>query len=158
MASNPNLPSADPYDLSRFLHAQAADYEQALKELRSGKKKSHWMWYIFPQFQGLGSSSTSRRYSIKSLAETRAYLAHPILGTRLAESVEAVLHHKGKPVSEIFDYPDDLKLHSCATLFAAVSLEGSLFHELLEQCFEGVRDSQTVELISQPHAVRKEQS
>lgn len=149
MASSPNLPSADPYDLRRFLHAQAADYDQALKELRSGKKESHWMWYIFPQFEGLGSSSMTRRYSIKSLVEARAYLAHPILGPRLAESVESVLHHTGNSVSEIFDYPDDLKLHSSATLFAAVSLKGSLFHQLLEQCFEGVRDSQTVQLISQ---------
>ena len=139
----------DPFDLKRFLLAQAEQYEQALKEIRVGQKESHWMWYIFPQFNGLGASAMTRRYSIKSLAEAQAYLAHPLLGPRLLASVEAVLQHRNKSVSEIFGYPDDLKLHSSATLFAAVSSTDSVFHRLLEQCFEGACDSRTLRLIQQ---------
>src|SRR5207245_341541 len=98
--------------------AQDGDYERALSEIRSGRKRSHWMWYIFPQFDGLGFSSTSRRYSIKSVAEASAFLNHPILGPRLIECTEAVLRVAGRSASEIFGFPDDMKLKSCATLFA----------------------------------------
>src|SRR5436309_9839639 len=113
--------SADPYSLSRFLQAQENVYQQALSEIRSGRKQSHWMWYIFPQYDGLGSSATSRRYAIKSVAEAEAYLRHPVLGPRLVQCAEAVLGVEGRSASAIFGSPDDMKLRSCATLFARVS-------------------------------------
>ena len=94
------------------MQAQADDYERALSEIRSGRKRSHWMWYIFPQFDGLGFSSTSKRYAIKTLAEAEAYLAHPILGPRLVECAEAALGVEGKTATEIFGSPDDMKLES----------------------------------------------
>src|SRR5689334_5126168 len=114
------------YDLARFLHAQEHDYQQALAEIRSGRKRSHWMWYIFPQFDGLGFSATSKHYAIKSIAEADAYLRHPILGPRLVESLEAVLNVEGRSAIEIFGSPDDMKLRSSATLFASVSPAGSV--------------------------------
>ena len=137
----------DPYNLSRFVQTQAEDYVQALSEIRSGHKRSHWMWYVFPQFNGLGFSSTSKFYAIKSLAEAEAYLAHPILGPRLFESAEAALGVEGKTAAEIFRSPDDMKLKSCATLFACVSPEGSAFHRLLEKYFQGRRDEKTLRLL-----------
>jgi uncharacterized protein (DUF1810 family) len=106
------------------------------------------MWYIFPQFKGLGHSPTARRYSIKSLAEARAYLGHPILGPRLRECVEALLGLEGRTAHEIFGSPDDLKLRSCATLFAEVSSANSPFHRLLAKYFEGQPDRQTLRLLS----------
>jgi len=109
-SSNESRRSDDPYNLSRFAHAQEGDYEQALAELRSGQKLTHWMWYIFPQLDGLAFSSTSKRYAIKSIEEARAYLAHPRLGPRLLECAEAVLHIEGRSAREIFGSPDDLKL------------------------------------------------
>jgi uncharacterized protein (DUF1810 family) len=143
----------DPYKLSRFVQAQADDYERALAELRSGRKHSHWMWYIFPQFDGLGFSSTSRRYSIKSVAEAEAYLSHPVLGPRLLECAEAVLDFEGRSAFEIFGSPDDLKLRSCATLFACVSPAGSVFDRLLEKYFQSGRDGKTLRLLgSAPEA------
>ena len=139
--------SDDPFDLHRFLDAQSDDYDRALSELLRGQKVSHWMWYIFPQLDGLGMSLISRKYSIKSLDEAKAYLAHPILGARLVKCTEAVLHTRGKSVSAIFGYPDDLKFHSSATLFAYVSPSDSVFHRALAQCFDGKRDSQTMRLL-----------
>src|SRR5512142_2560299 len=115
--------AGDPHDLKRFLLAQEDDYKIALSEIKSGRKRSHWIWYIFPQYEGLGFSATSRRYSIKSLAEAKAYLKHPLLGQRLTECVEAALSVEGKSAYEIFGSPDDMKLRSCATLFAHVSSE-----------------------------------
>src|SRR5687768_7381522 len=106
------ISAVDPYDLARFVEAQERDYLQALSEIRSGQKRSHWMWYIFPQFDGLGFSSTSRRYSIKSVAEAEAYLRHPILGPRLLESVRATLGVEGRSAFEVFGSPDDMKLRS----------------------------------------------
>lgn len=123
----------DSYDLSRFVKAQEGDYERALSEIRSGRKRSHWMWYIFPQFEGLGFSPTSRRYAIKSPQEARAYLSHPVLGPRLVECAEAVLGVEGRSANQIFGSPDDLKLRSCATLFAQISPEESVFHRLLDK-------------------------
>ena len=111
----------DPHHLSRFLQAQERDYEQALAELREGRKRSHWMWYIFPQFAGLAWSATSQHYAIKSIEEARAYLDHPILGPRLLECAEVLLQAEGRSATQIFGSPDDLKLRSCATLFASVS-------------------------------------
>ena len=144
-----NEPSAtgDPYDLTRFVWAQADDYERALSEIRGGEKRSHWMWYIFPQFDGLGSSPTAKRYAIKSVAEARAYLAHPVLGARLVSCAEAVLAVRGKSAHEIFGSPDDLKLRSCATLFAHVSPAGSVFERLLDAYFRGARDGETLRLL-----------
>src|SRR5579883_1362213 len=110
--------AGDPYNLNRFVEAQEDAYERALAEIRNGRKESHWMWYIFPQFDGLGFSATSKRYAIKGVAEAEAYLAHPVLGPRLRECTEATLHVEGRSASDIFGSPDDLKLRSCATLFA----------------------------------------
>ena len=137
----------DPYDLSRFVHAQADDYDRALAEIRSGRKRTHWMWYIFPQLDGLAFSATSKRYAIKSAAEAAAYLAHPILGPRLRECTEAVLHIDGRSASAIFGSPDDLKLRSCATLFASVSPPGSVFDRLLAKYYGGERDAKTLQLL-----------
>ena len=110
--------AGDPFDLNRFLEAQAEDYDLALSELKNGRKRSHWMWFIFPQFDGLAFSSTSKFFAIKSLEEARAYLAHPVLGPRFLECAEAVAGVEGRTAAEIFGFPDDLKLKSCATLFA----------------------------------------
>ncbi len=137
----------DPFDLKRFLQAQEDDYRIALSEIRSGRKRSHWMWYIFPQVEGLGFSTTSRWFSIKSVAEAKAYLNHPLLGQRLTECVEAVLGVEGRSAHEIFGSPDDMKLRSCATLFAYVSPGGSVFDRLLEKYFKGERDSKTLRLL-----------
>src|SRR6476620_2362616 len=121
----------DPFDLSRFVAAQKTDYTQALAEIRAGRKRSHWMWFVFPQIEGLGHSSMSRRYAIKSVAEARAYLEHRVLGPRLLECCEAALGVEGRSAHEIFGSPDDMKLRSCGTLFASVSPPGSVFHRLL---------------------------
>ena len=140
-------PPADPYLLTRFLEAQERDYGQALAEIRRGRKQSHWMWYVFPQFVGLGSSPTSAFYAIKSLDEAHAYLAHPVLGPRLVESVQAVLNLEGRSALEIFGSPDDMKLRSCATLFASISPEGSVFAQLLDRYFAGQADDRTLRLL-----------
>jgi len=137
----------DPYDLGRFVQAQAKDYELALNEITSGQKRSHWMWYIFPQIDGLGFSPTAKFYSIKSLAEARAYLGHPVLGPRLVACVEAALGVQGRTALDIFGWPDELKLKSCATLFACVSPTGSVFERLLDKYFLGKRDDQTLRLL-----------
>jgi uncharacterized protein (DUF1810 family) len=137
----------DPHGLSRFVQAQERDYARALAEIRSGRKRSHWMWYIFPQFDGLGASPTSRWYSIKSLAEAGAYLRHPLLGPRLVECISATLEVEGRSALEIFGSPDDVKLRSCATLFACVSPAGSVFERLIDRFFEGRRDDQTLRLL-----------
>ncbi len=138
---------ADPYDLNRFLRAQEDDYDRALAEIRGGRKRSHWMWYIFPQIDGLAFSSTSKFYAIKSVEEAKAYLAHPILGPRLLECAEAALAVEGRSAKEIFGSPDDLKLRSCATLFASVSPSGSVFERVLDKYYEGQRDDKTLELL-----------
>jgi uncharacterized protein (DUF1810 family) len=134
----------DPYDLERFVRAQRDDCELALSEIMNGRKRSHWMWYIFPQIEGLGSSAMSRRYAIKSRAEARAYLDHALLGPRLLACVEALLNLEGRSVEQIFGFPDDRKLRSCATLFATVSPSGSVFQRLLERYFHGERDAATL--------------
>src|SRR5215470_14777130 len=139
--------AGDVHDLERFVRAQRDDYAQALAEIRSGRKRSHWMWYVFPQFEGLGFSPTSRRYSIKSLDEAAAYLRHPVLGPRLSECAEAVLGIEGRSATEIFGSPDDVKLRSSATLFACVSPVGSVFERLLAKYFRGERDDATLRLV-----------
>jgi uncharacterized protein (DUF1810 family) len=133
----------DPYDLERFVQAQAADYDRALSELRAGKKKSHWMWYIFPQLEGLGHSPMSQRYSIKSVAEAEAYLDHPVLGSRLRECAAVVRDLVGRSALEIFGSPDDMKLRSCVTLFASASGE-PVFEQILEKYFDGEHDEKTL--------------
>jgi len=137
----------DPYDLVRFVAAQDRDYATALAEIRGGRKRSHWMWFVFPQFEGLGESAMSRRYAIKSLDEARAYLAHPVLGHRLVECAEAALQIEGRSAGDIFGSPDDLKLRSSATLFATISPKGSVFHRLLDSYFDGRGDELTSGLI-----------
>jgi uncharacterized protein (DUF1810 family) len=137
----------DPHDLRRFVDAQSSTYDQALSELGSGHKRSHWMWYVFPQYEGLGRSAMAQRYSIRSVAEAEAYLRHPILGPRLVECVEALLGLEGRSAHEIFGSPDDAKLKSSATLFSRVSPAGSVFHRILERYFAGEPDRRTVELI-----------
>jgi uncharacterized protein (DUF1810 family) len=138
---------SDPHDLDRFVQAQEGDYERALSEVRAGRKRSHWIWYIFPQYDGLGFSETSRRYSNKSVAEAEAYLAHPVLGPRLTECAEAALHVEGRSALEVFGSLDDMKLRSCATLFAHVSPAGSVFERLLGKYFDGERNDRTLRLI-----------
>lgn len=143
-------PGDDPHDLGRFVDAHAEDYDRALAEIKGGRKRSHWIWYIFPQIDGLGFSSMSRRYSIKSRDEARAYLAHPLLGRRLVECCEATLSVEGRSAYEIFGSPDDLKLRSCATLFASVTPPDSVFARLLGKYFRGERDGKTLQLIGNP--------
>jgi uncharacterized protein (DUF1810 family) len=137
----------DIYDLNRFVRAQENDYERALSEITSGQKRTHWMWYVFPQLDGLAFSPTAKRYAIKSIEEARAYLEHPILGPRLLNCAEAVVAVEGRSATEIFGSPDDLKLKSCATLFSCVTSPGSVFDRLLEKYYAGVRDGRTLELL-----------
>ncbi len=137
----------DPYDLNRFVSAQEGVYDRALAELREGLKRSHWMWYIFPQIDGLGLSPTTRHYAIKSLEEARQYLAHPVLGARLKESAEAVLAVQGQSASEIFGFPDDMKLQSSMTLFELVSGPGSVFERVLDKYYQGKRDARTLQIV-----------
>lgn len=136
----------DPYDLNRFVEVQRDDYDEALSEIASGRKRTHWMWYIFPQIDGLASTATSRHFAIKSLEEARAYLDHPVLGARLLECAEAALAVEGRSAHDIFGSPDDLKLRSSATLFAVVQ-PGSVFDRLLARYFDGVPDGKTLELL-----------
>jgi len=138
---------ADPHHLSRFVAAQRDDYDRALAEIRGGRKRSHWMWYIFPQIDGLGSSATSKRYAIKHIAEAKAYLNHSLLGPRLVACCEALLAVEGRSASAIFGSPDDMKLRSCATLFAEVSPAGSVFEQLLAKYYRGERDPKTLDLL-----------
>lgn len=137
----------DPFALSRFTSAQKDIYEQVLSELRNGRKRTHWMWYIFPQIDGLGTSATTKRYAIKSREEARQYLKHPVLGLRLRECAEAVLATEGRSVAEIFGYPDDQKLQSSMTLFASVADPGSVFARVLDTYFHGEQDVRTLYLL-----------
>lgn len=133
-------------DLERFVRAYDDDYAQALAEIRAGRKRSHWMWYIFPQIQGLGFSPTAQYYAIRDLQEARDYLAHPVLGARLKEISSALLDLNGLSASEIFGYPDDLKLRSSMTLFRMADLNEPVFLEVLEKYYDGKPDARTVEL------------
>ena len=139
--------STDPFELVRFVDAQAAVYDDALAEIRVGRKRTHWMWFIFPQIAGLGFSEISRHFAIRDRAEASAYLAHPVLGSRLRECAEATLEVKGRSAEEIFGGVDALKLRSSATLFAAVSPDRSVFHRLLDRYFAGRVDEKTTQLL-----------
>jgi uncharacterized protein (DUF1810 family) len=138
----------DAYDLQRFLEAQAGVYVHACAELRAGRKKSHWMWFVFPQIRGLGSSPMAVRYAISGIEEARAYLGHVVLGPRLRECARIVEGVQGRTVGEIFGYPDDLKFHSCMTLFAQVEEGGGVFLEAIERYFGGELDRGTVGILS----------
>jgi uncharacterized protein (DUF1810 family) len=142
-------PADDQYHLQRFVAAQDAGqtFEQAVTELRQGRKASHWMWFVFPQIAGLGHSPTARMYAISSLAEARAYLAHPVLGPRLEECAEIVCGIRDRSAEEIFGGIDALKLHSSATLFARADPGTQVFQRVLDQYFDGVPDPATESLI-----------
>jgi uncharacterized protein (DUF1810 family) len=153
--------ASDPHNLNRFVRAQAGDpkqglgdYEQALREIRSGRKRSHWMWYVFPTFAGLWTSERSTRYSIKSIAEAKAYLAHPVLGPRLRECTDAVLGVEGRSAVEIFGSPDVKKLRSCATLFAFVSPGEPVFERLIAKYYRGERGGKTLRLLAMASDVK----
>lgn len=144
-------PTADPFDLERFVRAQAGVHDRAVAELRGGRKYGHWMWFVFPQLSGLGSSATARRYAIAGADEARAYLAHPILGPRLREAADAVLE-AGRIEPELtarrlMGTPDDLKLRSSVTLFAAVADDPALFRALLDRYYDGEDDPRTVAML-----------
>lgn len=138
----------EPHNLQRFLTAQSEDYECALSELQRGQKESHWIWYIFPQVAGLGHSPTAQKYAIKSRDEAIAYLDNPVLGTRLQRCCEALLKHRGKRVQDIMGFPDDLKLRSSMTLFALISAQGSIFHDVLDAFYSGQMDERTIAFLS----------
>jgi uncharacterized protein (DUF1810 family) len=138
---------ADPFDLQRFIDAQAPVVEDAISELRAGRKRTHWMWFVFPQIAGLGSSAMAVRYAIGSLAEARAYLAHPVLGDRLREMVRLVVAAR-RPLAEVFGHPDDLKFRSCLTLFAAAAPDEAVFSEALRSCHDGGADKSTLEQLA----------
>ena len=135
----------DPYDLQRFIDAQSGWIEQASRELQEGRKQSHWMWFIFPQLKGLGHSAMSHRYGISSRREAEAYLAHPLLGTRLRQCTALVIALEGRSVEEIFGAPDDVKFRSSMTLFASVDSESSLFSNALKKYFAGKPDQVTID-------------
>lgn len=137
-------------DLNRFLEAQESVYEQALAEIKSGRKKSHWMWYIFPQFAGLGYSDTAKFYAIGSVEEAKAYLNHPVLGTRLREITQELLNAENSNAHRIFGSPDDLKLRSSMTLFSLVDQTPDfMFKKVLDHYFNGQSDEKTLTLVNQ---------
>lgn len=136
-----------PGELSRFVEAQEWVYDQVLAELRAGRKRTHWMWFVFPQIDGLGVSATARHFAIRSLDEARHYLEHPVLGQRLKECADALLALEGSTASEIFGYPDDMKLKSSMTLFEQAAGTGSVFARVLDKYFQGARDRRTLEIL-----------
>jgi len=137
----------DPFNLERFLDAQENVYLQVLSELRHGQKRTHWMWFVFPQIEGLGKSSMAQHYAIKSIEEAQCYLKHPVLGARLYECVDLVLAIAHRPISEILGYPDDLKLQSSMTLFAQATDQNTPFLQVLNQYFDGEKDMATLNLL-----------
>ncbi len=136
------------HGLNRFHEAQARVYPDALAELRRGRKETHWMWFVFPQVAGLGASAMSQRYAIGSAAEARAYLDDPVLGARLRECVEALLSVRDRSAREIMGTPDDMKLQSSLTLFAAIADDPALFERAIARFFDGQRDSRTVAFLA----------
>ncbi|WP_334189634.1 DUF1810 domain-containing protein [Noviherbaspirillum sp.] len=134
----------DEFNLQRFIDAQDPLYDRVRAELRAGRKQSHWMWFVFPQIEGLGHSATARTFAIASLAEAAAYLRHPLLGKRLRECAALVAAVENRTIAEIFGYPDDMKFHSSMTLFAHAAPEEAVFRECLDKYFAGKRDSLTL--------------
>ena len=139
---------ADPFDLRRFADAQDRVYDTVLAELRAGEKRSHWIWFVFPQLRGLGHSATAVRYSISSLDEARAYLAHAALGPRLRECARLVARIDGRSAAAIFGWPDNLKVRSSMTLFAHATADNADFQAVLDTFYGGAGDPATIELLS----------
>ena len=137
------------YDLERFRKAQDRDYAQALSEIKAGKKRSHWIWYIFPQLKGLGFSPTSERYGLDGLGEAKAYLEDPVLRERLLEISSALLQLQSSNALDVMGYPDNLKLLSCMTIFSAAEPENEVFKSVLDKFFAGRKDERTLELIGE---------
>ena len=146
MSTGSNLDPSDPFDLNRFISAQNKVYDRVVAELKNGRKRSHWMWYVFPQLDGLAQSTTSKYYAIKTRDEAIAYLKHSILGARLRECCNLILTIEGKTVSQIFGYPDDRKLKSSMTLFSEVSTDPIFIH-VLNKYFQGELDAKTLQLL-----------
>ena len=142
----------DPYNLPRFVDAQAPVYSRVLAELRAGQKHSHWMWFVFPQLRGLGHSAMARHYGIASRTEAQAYWRHPVLGARLAECTQLMLAVPDRSAHDILGSPDDMKFRSCMTLFNAVSPQEPLWRQALEKYFGGLPDPRTLELLGEPQA------
>ncbi|WP_223531766.1 DUF1810 domain-containing protein [Pseudomonas sp. BF-R-30] len=142
----------DPFNLQRFLQAQDPVFDRVQNELNNGHKRSHWMWFIFPQFTGLGDSEMSRRFAIRSREEALAYLEHPLLGARLRTCTQEVLNIRERSVAGIFGHPDDLKFHSSMTLFAQVADADNLFQQALNQYFHGILDDWTLSLMDSKQA------
>lgn len=138
---------SDQFQLQRFLDAQENDYDVAIRELREGKKHSHWIWYVFPQLKGLGQSATSNFYGLAGLAEARAYLAHPVLGLRLLEAIRTLLAHRGKKIEQILGELDALKFRSCLTLFSLADPSEKIFIDALETFFGGELDACTINFL-----------
>ena len=138
---------SDEFLLDRFLEAQEDSYPDALEELRSGRKQTHWIWYVFPQLRGLGSSAMSEKYGVSGLAEARLYLAHPVLGQRLRESTEAMLSHRASSAESVLGDLDAAKFRSCLTLFSRAEPTTQLFKVALERFFRGEPDRRTLELL-----------
>ena len=148
MKTSPGPAEGDPYDLQRFVVAQARTYARARDELQAGRKQSHWMWFIFPQVEGLGHSAMARKYAIADLDEARAYLAHPVLGARLRECAGILLGVEGRSATQIFGSPDDMKLCSSMTLFAAVDeASDSPFPQVLDKYYGGRVDERTLAIL-----------
>ncbi|MEM5339325.1 DUF1810 domain-containing protein [Paraburkholderia azotifigens] len=137
----------DQFDLRRFVDAQAPIYDQALAELQAGRKQSHWMWYVFPQFRGLGESPMAQKFAIQSLDEAVSYLQHPVLGVRLKEATRAVNGVEGRSIETIFGYPDYLKFRSSMTLFSKAAPDERLFTDALARYFGGAADERTLALL-----------
>jgi len=142
-----NVAKDDPFDLHRFVVAQSSDYDTAIAELRAGRKQSHWIWYILPQLRGLGKSEMSVRYGLRSLAEAKAYLAHPVLGARLRECVRTLSALPASDPVAVLGCIDALKFRSCLTVFAEASERDSLFKEALDKYFQGQPDAATLSLL-----------
>lgn len=148
IATNDAIKGDDPFGLDRFVAAQEKIYVRVLGELQRGSKESHWMWFIFPQLDGLGKSPIARRYAIKNSNEAAAYLHHPLLGPRLLQCSDALLHIHGRSAFEIFGSPDDWKLRSSMTLFATIAGSGSIFAQVLARYFNGQPDPRTIEILA----------
>mgnify|MGYP003583863978 FL=1 len=142
----------DAFNLQRFVQAQNPVFDRVQAELEAGHKRSHWMWFVFPQFAGLGDSEMSRRFAIRSREEAQAYLEHPLLGVRLRTCTQQVLNIRQRSVAAIFGHPDDLKFRSSMTLFAQVVADDSLFHQALNQYFHGIVDDWTLSLMDSKQA------
>jgi len=143
-------PDNDPYDLQRFVDAQQAVFDSVRSELMAGHKRTHWMWFIFPQLRGLGRSHMAHRYGIAGLAEASAYLQHPVLGARLLDCTRWVNQARGRSIAQIFGSPDDLKFHSSMTLFARATDENEAFLTALQTYFDAQEDRLTVQQLTQP--------